>query len=245
MSILCTYKNPTPMTQKISSTVPFIRPLVRIFHGFTALIAAVGSLAAEEQKTNPLVYCVAYAPDLATIFTRQSEDRYQSLALSTANVLACKDVWLQDGQLSLHGPADPEGKHPVVATADLSQHTNPLLILNPAKAGEKPPYAVTVLDANLTHFPLGSYQILNLSPHVIRITQDKDSIEIPAGGRHIYAPKAAADAPLSITMDYKLQDEWQLISSSNWSGRNDRRTLVCVLEDTRTGRIIIKSIPLR
>ena len=46
-------------------------------------------------------------------------------------------------------------------------------------------------------------------------------------------------------MDYKLQDEWQLISSSNWSGRNDRRTLVCVLEDTHTGRIVIKSIPLR
>jgi len=233
------------MTQKFSSAARFIPSLARIFLTYTALTQVVGTLAAEEQKASSLVYCVAYAPDLSTIFTRQPADRYQSLALSTANVLTFKDLWLQDGQLCLHGPADPGGKHPIVATADLSQHANPLLVLNPAKAGEKPQYAVTVLDAGLTHFPLGSYQILNLSSHVIRITKDTESIEIPAGGRHIYAPKAAADAPLSITMDYKLQDEWQLISSSNWSGRNDRRTLVCVLEDTHTGRIVIKSIPLR
>lgn len=218
-----------------------MRLLAHISFWFTSLCFA----AAAEKKSSPLLYCVAYAPDLSTVFTKKGGQGHESVTLSNANVIELKDAPLEKGYLTFFGPASQDGKQALVAKADLSNLDQPLIVLNPVIAADRPPYNTTVLEASLDHFPLGSYQLLNLSPHPLRVVHGKESIEIPTGSSKIYAPKGEADVPLSITMEYKLNEEWLIISSSNWSNRNDRRTLVCVIEDASSGRMLTKSIPLR
>ena len=202
-------------------------------------------LHAQEKKSSPLIYCVAYAPNFSELFAKQAEDRYQSITLSTANIIELTDAPTVEGKLSLYGPADDAGNHPLAASADLAATAHPLIILKPAAAEAQPPYTATVIDANLALFPLGSYYLVNLSPHPIRIIQGKEPVEVPSAGTHIYQPQNATDEPLAITIDYKLEEEWLLLSSSHWANRNDRRTLVCIVEDSVSKRMTIKSIPLR
>lgn len=211
----------------------------------STLLFSATLVHADEKKSSPLLYCVAYAPQLSSLFFKQADDRYQNVTLSTANIIEISAAPLEAGVLSLYGPADESGKHTLAASADLSATAHPLIVLNPAAGKAEPPYTATVVDADPARFPLGSYHLINLSPHPIRITHDKESIEIPASGSHIYQPQVAAGEALAITIDYKLEEEWLLLSSSNWSNRNDRRTLVCLLEDPASKRMTIKSIPLR
>jgi hypothetical protein len=232
------------MKQLIGATKRMI-PVQCVIIFLNALLFCSTFVHADEKKSSPLLYCVAYAPQLSSLFFKQAEDRYQTVTLSTANIIEISEAPLEAGILSLFGPADENGKHTLAASADLSTTAHPLIVLNPAAGEAQPPYTATVIDADPARFPLGSYLLVNLSPHPIRITHDKESIEIAASGTHVYQPQVAAGEALAITIDYKLEEEWVLLSSSNWSNRNDRRTLVCLIEDPASKRMTIKSIPLR
>ena len=213
---------------------------------FCALLVAGTSANAQKGKVSPLLFCAGYAPGLTSLFAKQADGRYQEITLSTANVIEAADVPVEDGTLSFYGPAGDDGKNPLAATVKLPASAQPLIVLNPAAAEDaKPPYVATVIDADPAKFPLGSYHLVNLSPYPIRVTRDKESFEVPPSGTHIYHPKGDHGEALAITIDYKLEDEWLLLSSSNWANRDDRRTLVCIVEDAASKRMAIKSIPLR
>lgn len=208
------------------------------------LMTSGAGLHAQAKKSPPQIYCVAYAPNLSELFVKAADDRYQRIEVSTANVLELSARKAEGGKLSLYGPANAEGKHELAAEVDMGQTSHPLVILHPA-AGAQPPYATKVVDADPGTFTLGSYLLVNLSPYAIRVTQGKESVEVLPSATHIYQPKSPEGEPLAITIDYKLNEEWQLLSSSHWSHRQDRRSLVCIVEDPASQRMTVKSIPLR
>jgi hypothetical protein len=201
-------------------------------------------LHGQQKKSTPQIYCVAYAPNVAELFVKERNDRFQRIEVSTANVLELAGVAAEGGSLSLYGPANDAGKHELAATAEIANVAHPLIILQPV-ADAAAPYAAKVIDADPARFSLGSYFMVNLSPHTVRMTLDQQSVEILPAETHIYQPKAAEGEPLAITIDYKMGEEWQILSRSNWANRKDRRSLVCIVEDPASKRMVIKSIPLR
>ena len=62
---------------------------------------------------------MAYAADLKAVFVKTAEDRYESVSLSTANVVEAAEALVEDGRILLYGPAGEDGKHPVVANAEI------------------------------------------------------------------------------------------------------------------------------
>jgi hypothetical protein len=212
---------------------------------FALALLTPPTAGANPEKAKPLLFCVSYAPGFSSLFIKQADSRYQDIALSTANVIELAAAPIEKGTISLYGPAGDDGKHALAATVELVGTAAPLIVLNPAAAGANPPYTATVVDAAPAKFPLGSYHVVNLSPHLVRINRDKTTVEIPAAGAHVYQAKSDDGAPLAITIDYKPENEWLLLSSSNWASRDDRRTLVCIVEDPSSKRMVIKSIPLR
>lgn len=216
-----------------------------LFFPFSVLLMAGTCANAQATKPAPLIYCVSYAPGLSPLFTKQADGRYEDAGVSTANIVELASAALVNGTLSLYGPSGDNGQHPLAAMVALSSTSHPLIVLNPAAVEAKPPYTATVLDAAPAKFPLGSYHVVNLSPHPIRITLGKNSVEVPAASSHVYHPKRDDGETLSITINYKPEKEWLLLSSSNWANRQDRRTLVCIVEDNASKRMAIKSIPLR
>jgi hypothetical protein len=48
-----------------------------------------------------------------------------------------------------------------------------------------------------------------------------------------------------VTVECQIGGHWQAVSSSRWAQRVDRRSLVTIHLSPRTGRVQMKSIPLR
>ena len=212
----------------------------------TATSFSVPVAAAEKGKTQPLaIYCAVYADGLKTVFVKTGKDSYQSVALSSANVVTAKESMGADGKVSLHGPGAGDENYPVVAIADVPGHRRALFIMAAGKKGGDMAYETKVVEGDMSDFPMGTFKMVNLAPHPVRITSGGEVVEIKAGDDYLYKQSAAAGTAVPVTIDHKAGDDWQLVSSTKWAARNDRRTLVCFLLDANSGRMVVKSVPLR
>lgn len=224
------------------TTMKTVIPLVSLLCVFSS---ATAMAAGKETKQSLSIFCPVYAEGLKTIFIKTGEDSYHGVTLSTANVVDAEDALVTDGKVSLHGPTAGDNVYPVVATADVSATQQPLVLLAPVKAATGTAYEAKVVEADLSKFSLGSFQLVNLSPNPVRVTSGEQVIEIGAGAETLYKPKVAVGESMSVTIDHKTGDSWQLVSSAQWASRDDRRTLVCFLLDPVSKRMMIKSVPLR
>lgn len=195
--------------------------------------------------SDALLFCSGYASDLKTVFVKGAGKKYQNVRLSIANVIELPETHVEGGKIALYGAPGENGKRPVVAIADVKGVKRPLIVLYPGEQGAETAYGATTVDADTSKFRVGTFQLLNLSPHPVRFSQDEVVIELEHLAARIYPPPKPLGKPLSVSIDYKLGDNWTLLSSSSWAVRNDRRTLVCVLLDPLTGRMNVKSVPLR
>lgn len=202
--------------------------------------------AAEDKQTMPVsIFCTAYAADLKTVFVKRGGDEYQAVSLSTANIIDAGGVSVEEGRIQLYGPAGDNGDHAVVGSADTAGIAMPLIVLQPATGEEEPAYDAKTLDADKEKFPLGSFSMVNLSPHAVRISHDEKVIELEVSGGQVFKPDHSAGEALSMRMEYKNGENWLLLSSARWASRDDRRTLVCFQMDPSSKRMNIKSVPLR
>jgi hypothetical protein len=201
--------------------------------------------AGKDKSLTVSIYCMAYADGLKSVFVRSGKNQYQDITLSTANVVETRGVLVEDGRIVLHGPAGEDGKHPVVADAELGAIDQPLIVLHPAGADGGLAYHSKAVEMDSKKFPLGSFHLVNLSPHPVRILHDEEVIELQSEDVRIFIPDHSAGDSLSMRMDYKHDDNWLLLSSARWPSRNDRRTLVCFQLDPASKRMNVKSVPLR
>jgi hypothetical protein len=201
--------------------------------------------AGKDKSMSVSIYCMAYADGLKTVFMKSAKDRYQEIGLSTANVVEAADSLVEDGRILLYGPAGEDGKHPLVANVEISAVRQPLIVLHAAGVDAAPAYHSKAVEMEAKTFPLGSFNLVNLSPHSVRINHDEEVIELESGAARIFTPDHSAGDSLAVKMDYKTGETWLLLSSARWAARNDRRTLVCFQLDSASKRMNVKSVPLR
>ncbi len=214
--------------------------------GLISILSAAPSVAAEKNAKVPVaIFSPAYAEGLKSVFVKSGTDTYQSVALSTANVIEGEEAMIEEGRISLYGPAAGDGGHPTVATVELGEIRRPLLVIQPNGEGAQPAYQANVVEADLPKFPLGSFKFVNLSPNPVRVSYGNDVIEIESGADSLFKPDVPDGEVAAVTIDYKSAETWALLSSARWASRKDRRTLVCFQLDPSTKRMVVKSVPLR
>jgi hypothetical protein len=88
----------------------------------SVFFAAQPAHAAEKVAKLPVsIYCAAYAADLKSVFVKSAVDRYQSISVSTANIIVAGEVLVEDGRILLYGPAGEDGMYSVVASAEMEE----------------------------------------------------------------------------------------------------------------------------
>ncbi len=132
-----------------------------------------------------------------------------------------------------------------MASVDVTGIRQPLIVLTPEREGADLIYQSKVVESELGKFPMGSFKLLNLSPHPVRFTLGDGVIEIGPGADSLLRPGVPAGEAVAVTIDHKSAEAWQLLSSARWASRIDRRTLVCVQWDKSSKRMVVKSVPLR
>ncbi len=211
-----------------------------------ALLFVVPATAADKVVKVPLsIYCFEYAGDLKSVDVPSGKSATRSVGLSSANVIDAGEALSVNGVISLYGPPAEGVENPVVATLETGEIRQPLAVLTPAAEGEKPAYQSHVVDGDVKSFPMGSYLFVNLSAHPVRINYGEHTMEFPPAGDKLFNPKVKGGEVLGVSIEYQVGDEWLKVSSSRWAYRTDRRTVVCIRQDAGTGRLLLKSIPLR
>lgn len=212
----------------------------------TCLVCLPSVQATAKDKSLAIsMYVIAYANDLKSVAVKSGKDRYQDIILSTANVVEARAALVENGRIRLYGPAGADGKRPAVADVEVSGILQPLIVLHPAADDSEMAYEALVVEGDAKKFPLGSFNLVNLSPHDVRITHEDEVIELETKTTRIFKPDHPAGESLAMSMDYKTGENWTLLSSARWPARNDRRTLVCFQLDPASKRMNVKSVPLR
>ena len=201
--------------------------------------------AGKDKNPSISIYCMAYADGFKSVFVKSAKNHYQQINLSTANIVEASDLLVEDGRILLYGPAGADGQHPVVANAEIGAIRQPLIVLHPAGKDATPAYLSKAVEADPAKFPLGSFNLVNLSPYPVRIDHEEEVIELESDGARIFKPDHSAGDSLAMRMDYKSGENWLLLSSARWPSRDDRRTLVCFQLDPASKRMNVKSVPLR
>jgi hypothetical protein len=240
-------------THPMHLSYTFLSPVTRVARLFPRLAVLISLFVAlpvvraagKDKNTSISIYCMAYADGLKSVFVKTAAEPYQSVSLSTANIVEAADVLVEDGRILLYGPADEDGRRPVVANAEIGGVRQPMIVVHAAGKDAGPAYNSKVVEADPGKFPLGSFNLVNLSPNPVRIVHDELTIELGSGDGRIFTPDHAAGESLAVRMDYKTGGDWTLLSSARWPVRNDRRTLVCFQLDPVSKRMNIKSVPLR
>ena len=220
---------------------------LRFSHIVMAVLAMLPLTAAGRDPARvPLsVFCLEYSTSLKSVYLKVSGHEYAKVDLSTANVVAAGEAPLVDGSVLLYGPPKKVNDYPVVASAKTGAIRKPLMVLVPNPQTAEPGYQSTVVDMDTDKFPLGSYQIVNLSPHPVRFKTGERAKEIAPHSNMLFNPDLKAGDVVPVTIEYKPGNDWLVVSSSRWAGRKDRRSLVCVHLNPQTKRMLVKSIPLR
>jgi hypothetical protein len=209
------------------------------------LFAFPAANAEQEAKIQISVFCPIYVDGLKTIFIKGGTDSFQSLDLSSANIVEAKGAMVEEGKISIHGPAAADGVRRLVASVEVAGLERPLVILVPSDEGAELPFKSKSVESKLEKFPFGSFKMVNMAPYPVRINVGDKMIEIAVGAESSYSPTVAAGDSVAVTIDYNPGNGWQLMSSARWASRKDRRSLLCFEFDKVSKRMAIKSVPLR
>lgn len=215
------------------------------------LIATLLAGASVAQESAPKVEVSFYALDYARghkdIFVPTGAENYEEVQLSTANISAPVTAELRDGRLTLHAvEAGEDGNFPVISSVRLpSAGGKALVLLAPAGGGGEDVYRTLVFANDRKDFPLGTYRMVNLSPYPVRGVIGRSTVRAKPGRSANLEPEGEPGSVQPARFEYRSQDRWNLLTETRCAIRKDRRWLMCVFEDPRSGRINIRSIPDR
>lgn len=213
-------------------------------------ISSSGFLAAQETPTKVATsfYCFRYADKLQDIYVRTGATAYQKIELSTANMIGPVAVIPAEGAVTLHrkDTADDGTEiYPLVGRAKLGSIRKPLVVLFPGPKDDKLPYRTLTIDRNDARFPMGSYQLINLSARPIRGLVGKTRLEAKPSSVNSLRPKADPGDMMTVIFEYHDGKQWRPMTKTRWAYRDDRRSLLCAYLDPRDKRIKMRAIPER
>lgn len=214
-----------------------------------ALILSGATLLARQPASVKIsLFTFQYAEGHQEIFLNSRAGEYESVTLSSANILGpFKVVLSKEREVFLHEKkATEEGAviYPTITRVKIpSSIREPLLILVP-RSGDQA-YGALVIDRSLTKFPEGSYRLINLSRSEIRAWIGKTHVIAPPLKITSFDPSSNSDDLLNVHFKYKREDDWRTFGHTRWVNERNKRSLLVAYLDPRTGRMRIKGIPLR
>ncbi len=229
------------------STPGFTRTSLAILGVALGILSSANSQNEEKAAVKvPLsIFCFDYATGLKSVQVKRGASELAEVKLSTANIVDAGNVEAEEESVRLYGFPEESTKAPAVASAKLGELREPLMILVPTEEGAEFAYRSHLVERDSAKFPLGSCVFVNLTPHPVRVTLGEEKQEIAAGADLLVKPAVAAGEVISVTVECQIGEHWQAVSSSRWAQRVDRRSLVTLHLSPRTGRVQMKSIPLR
>ena len=214
-----------------------------------ALILSGATLLAQQPASVKIsLFTFQYAEGHQEIFLNSRAGEYESVTLSSANILGpFKVVLSEEREVFLHEQkATEEGAviYPTITRVKIpSSIREPLLILGP-RSGDQP-YGALVIDRSLSKFPEGSYQLINISKSEIRARIGKTRVIAPPLKITSFDPSSNSDDFLDVHFRYKLAEGWRTFGRTRWVNERNKRSLLVAYIDPRTERMKIKGIPLR
>lgn len=224
----------------------------RLLRFIAALLPALALVAGAQEvpRLKVCLYAFGYAPGLEDVHLRTGPEAFTKVELSTANIVGPVTALAPDGKITLHGPpetnAQGETVYPVVATATIPGGLRrALVVLLPDAADAAAPYRTLVLEHDAAGFPLGTYRLINLSTHPIRGAVGRTVVQAKPGGLATLALEGDPGAVLPVRFEYREGERWNRLTETRCAVRKDRRWLMCVYRDPKSGRLNIRSIPDR
>lgn len=214
-----------------------------------ALISSCVTLVAQQPTSVEIsLFAFQYAEGYREVFLNNRAGEYDSVTLSSANILGPFKVALsEEGEVFLHEQKKTEEGaviYPVIAGANIpSSVREPLLILVP-RSGDQA-YGALVIDRSLSKFPEGSYQLINFSKSEIRALVGETRVIAPPLKITSFDPSSNSDELLDVHFKYKHTEDWRTFGRTRWTNERDKRALLVAYIDPRTERMKIKGIPLR
>ncbi len=216
----------------------------------TLLVLATHAVAQDKPPTiRAALYAVGYAPELQEIYLRTDAEKYEKIALSTANIIGPERPVLVGGGVSLHTIAtNAEGTiiYPQIGTAKIPKGlTNVLLVLIP-QTGEdgKGGYSALVIDKSDTNFKQGSYTLINFSKFPVRGAIGRNNRFLCEPGKIAsFQTDGTLGEMVPVLMQYRVTEHWQRLTETRWAHSDRGRTLMCAYTQPGTTNVRIRSIP--
>lgn len=209
------------------------------------LVTFIPSLrAAQETRiVEASFYCFQYTPGAETIQIVNG-DREQPVRLSTANI--SKPVLLQvTGEDAVVQQRVGDKLVPAARLKVPADVSKALVVLVPSPSGSTEPYRGRALDYSQDHFPLGTYQLLNISGTPVRGAIGRSFAEVKPGALGGIELQGDNGTVQGVRFEFLESGKWSRLTETRCAVRRDRRWLVCVYQDPATQRMNMRSIPDR
>jgi len=220
-----------------------------LYFALLAFFWASASLVAQQSAAVEIsIFAFKYAQGHQGIFLNSKAGEYESVTLSSANILGpFKAVLSEDRKVFLHEHKKTvEGAdiYPVIAGIKIPDSIRePLLILVPRSGNQV--YGALVIDRSLAKFPEGSYRLINFSRSEIRALIGKTRVTAPPLKITSFDPSSNSDDLLDVHFQYKNEENWRTFGRTRWVNDRNKRSLLVAYLDPQTERMKIKGIPLR
>lgn len=215
-----------------------MKPLLLLALAILPLHAA----SPERREIEGSFYCFNYVPGLETIHVPAATGSVP-VRLSIANISEPVKVPVIDGEAVFQREATPSAA--AVKVRIPREIAKALVVLLPAPAGSPEPYRAFVLDRAREKFPLGTYRLVNLSPHAVRGAVGRSFAEAKPGAIAGLELQGEAGETQAVKFEFQQDGRWNRLTESRAAVRRDRRWLVCIYEDPASHRMNLRSIPDR
>lgn len=213
------------------------------------LLIAGATGAEEKTPIHVSLYAFAYAPGHEQVYLPTGA-AFTPVRLSTANIVGPIKCDAVDGNLIIHSaPIEgPDGIpiYPVLSQCRIKEGIpNAVVVLLPSKADDKVSYRNTVFDHALREFPLGVYRLINLADKPIRGAVGREVVKAMPGGIANLKLSGTPGTIVPVRFEYYENQRWNRLTETRAAIRDDRRWLMFIYQDPRSGRMNIRSIPDR
>lgn len=110
------------------------------------------------------------------------------------------------------------------------------------KAGDTP-FRVLVIDDSKRDFPPGSFKVMNLSPHGVRIQLENTNYDVASGATKVIGdPPVGANNASGMKAFSSVNGQVQRIASGMWPHPGTKRSLQVLFLNPKTGLVEIRGI---
>ena len=217
---------------------------------FALLFSVSGVAKPSTARISVSFYAFDFVAGSESVNLKTGEATFQEIRLSTANIVGPVTCLTTDGKITFHSEpvAGGDGKaiYPLIATGVIKEGiSKALVVLFPAAADSGEKYRCIAFNNDLTDFPLGAYRLINLSNKPIRGAVGRGFVETKPGGVANLELKGEPGAIMPLRFEFFEENRWNLLTESRAAVRRDKRWLMCIYQDPKTGRMKMRSIPDR